>query len=288
MVSATTGWRASSVSIVVLAIASIASGCMCSGICDSETRLTASIYLGTVRAGEENENGSLQCDPTATLDDKIKNLIIVALITDKVQLANVNLPRMLESSETPVNFDFMRFFNWSNKDKFVTRSNIVIAPVKPGIDSSGDRKPKNGVILYPDRDPNGMLYIQLILIKECQEKEDDANGDQDRECEPTDWMNELAWINTLNSTPIDGRSRLWPLWNDLSVQSGFTAAILSNVGSDNIVSWNTFSFFKDEENYNGFSNKDPKQQFPLPINGSLEVDSPTLCLEVTAWNRAPS
>ena len=274
MMSATIGWHASSASIVVLAIASIAGGCMCSGICDSETRLTASVYPGTVRAGEENGNGSLQCDPTATPDEKIKNYIIVALITDKMQLANVDLPSLLKSSQTQVNFDFMRFLNWSDKDRFVTRSNIVIAPVKLGIDSFGNRKPKNGVILYPDRDPNGVLYIQLILIK--------------KEVNIKKLVDGLVSNNALNTTSRNGQSKLWPFWNDLSTQSDFAAAILSNVEDDKIVSWNTFSFF-EKDRYGFSENKDPNSRLlRLPINGSSKVDSPTLCLEVTAWNPAPS
>lgn len=282
MVSATTGWRASSVSIVVLAIASIAGGCMCSGICDSETRLTASVYPG-------NEN----CTTNAGDTGKIDAGYIVALITDKMQLASVNLPRLLKSSQTPVNFDFMRFFNWSDKDKFVTRSNIVIAPVKPSIDEPGDRRPKKGVILYPDRDPNGMLYIQLVLIEKCRPKTCKPDEIKAKTCEPKEcnpeingWMNGLVWNNALNATSRDGRSRFWPLWTDLSAQSEFAAAILSNVEDDRILSWHTFSFF--EKDLYGFSNENPEQRFPLPINGSLEVNSPTLCLEVTAWNRAPS
>ena len=266
MMSATGGWCASSVGIVVLAIASITGGCMCSGTCDSETRLTASVYP-TI-----NEDG--KCTSGAVNPDEIGAGYIVALITDKMQLASVNLPRLLRSSQTPVNFDFMRFFNWSDKDIFVTRSNIVIAPVKPGIDASKTYKSKKGVILYPDRDPNGMLHIQLVLIK--------------KEVNTKNLMNGLVSKNALNGTPIDGRSRLWPLWNDLSAQADFTAAILSNVESEDIVSWDTFSFFEDEEDYYGFSNEKPEQLLRLPINGSSKNGCPFFYLEVSAWNHAPS
>lgn len=286
MMSATNGWRASSVSIAVLAIASIAGGCMCSGICDSETRLTASVYP-TI-----NENERCASGPVNT--NEIGADYIVALITDKMQLARVNLPRLLKSSQTPVDFDFMRFFNWSDKDKFVTRSSIVIAPVKPGIDASGDRMPKKGVILYPDRDPNGMLYIQLVLIEKCKPKKcdskDKSNACEPRECKPetNDWMKGLVLKSALNGTPIDGRSRLWSLWNDLSAQSEFATALLSNVEDDEIVSWNTFSFF--EKDLYGFSGGQKQKTFPLWINSSTQEksNSSTLCLEVSVWNRAPS
>ena len=262
----------------MLAIAGIAGGCRCSLTCYSETRLTASVYLG--KKGIHSP-----CDPIAKSSEQIKNYIIVTLITDKIQLASVDLPDLLESSQTQVNFDFMRFFNWSDKEKFVTRSNIVIAPMtlvsdasNPSSGASKANRLKKGVILYPDRDPNGMLYIVLVLIERCQ-----SNGDQPKKCLPADWMNKLASINTLNATSRDG-PRLWPLWNDLSAQSSFTAAILSNVESDNIVSWNTFSFFEDEKY--GFSNEDLEQSFPLPINGS-STNGFSLCLEVTAWNHTP-
>ena len=266
MMLATTGWRTN---MAVLAIASVAGGCLCSGVCDSDARLTASIY-----PGERDRYGG--CIPADT--SEIDADYIVALITDKMQLASVNLPRLLESSRTQVNFDFMQFFNWSDKDKFVTRSNIVIAPVKPGTAASEGKKAKNGVILYPDRDPNGMLYIQVVLIK----------GSGSQGSGPKNWMNELVWNNALTGTSKDGRPRLWPFLNDLSVQSGFTATILSEIEDKDIVSWNTYSFF--EKDRYGFSvDQYPKSQtFPLPSNSSSQQGCPTLCLEVAVWHRAPS
>lgn len=263
MMSATIGWRAS---IVALAIAILAGGCVCSGTCGTETRLTASIHPAVITNGDNN------CTSGGG-DAKVSNAdYIVALITDKVQLVNVNLPRLLKSSQMQINFDFMRFFNWSNQDKFVTRSNVVIAPVDINASKNSENKTLGrGVILYPDRDPNGMLYIQLVLIKGVKTK---------------GWMNRLVSNYALNGTSGYGQFRLWPLWNDLSAQSDFTATILLNVESENIVSWNTYSFFEhegDNGNY-GIANNGSKQ-FPLPINGS---DSQGLCLEVTRRNPATS
>lgn len=264
MMSATIGWRAS---IVALAIAILAGGCVCSGTCGTETRLTASIHPGVIKNGDNNctsgEGGA-----------KVSNAdYIVALITDKVQLANVNLPRLLKSSQMQVDFDFMRFFNWSNQDKFVTRSNVVIVPVEKldicVSERSENKESRKGVILYPDRDPNGMLYIQLVLIKGIEIK---------------DWMNRLVSNYALNGTSGYGQFRLWPLWSDLSAQSDFTATILLNVDSENIVSWNTYSFFEHEDDKYGFA-KEGSKQFPLPINGS---GSQGLYLEVTRRNPAAS
>lgn len=253
MMSATNGWGTN---MVVLAIASLAGGCLYTGTGDSETRLTASVYL---EDSEEENCGS--ADPNGA-----DAYYIVALITDKMRLASVNSADLLESSRTQVNSDFMQFFNWSDKDKFVTRSNIVIAPVKRGTDSSNGDKAKNGVILYPDRDPNGMLYIQLVLIKQSGSK---------------DWMTELAWNSILTGTSRDGRRRLWPFLNDLSVQSGFTATILSEVENKDIVSWNTYSFFKKD----GYAFLDDKPQgprdFSLPIDCEFGEGNPTLHLKVT-------
>ena len=125
------------------------------------------------------------------------------------------------------------------------------------------------MILYPDRDPNGMLYIQLVLIKESGTK---------------DWMNELAWNSALTGTSSDRQRRLSPLLSDLSVQSGFTAAILSNVDSKDIVSWNTFSFFRNDDYGFAAADLSASQEFSIPIdcrNGGSQ-------LEVTVWNRRPS
>lgn len=276
IVSATAAWRTN---MAVLVIACVAGGCLCSGTGDCETRLTASVKSDTC----DDQNGT-------------DAYYIIALIMDKMPLKSVKLTELLESSPTQLNFDFMQFFNWSDGDKFVTRSNIVFAPVKrdtskktnatsketnatpekeddtsketnatPGEEDEGHK----GVILYPDRDPNGMLYIQLVLIKESGTK---------------DWMNELAWNSALTGTSSDRQRRLSPLLSDLSVQSGFTAAILSNVDSKDIVSWNTFSFFRNDDYGFAAADLSASQEFSIPIdcrNGGSQ-------LEVTVWNRRPS
>lgn len=273
MMSATTGWRTN---MAVLAIACVAGGCLCSGTCDSETRLTASVYLKDYKSeacSSEQQHGT-------------DAYYIVALITDKMRQESVNLTELLEFSPTQLNFDFMQFFNWSDEDTFVTRSNIVFAPVKRDSSKKNDGTSGEevdgykGVILYPDRDPNGMLYIQLVLIKES-----DTN----------DWMNEWVSNSTLTGTLRDGRRRLSPFLNDLSVPSGFTATILSKVEHNDIVSWNTFSFF--EKNRYGFTKEQweeitsekpgrQQQEFCTPVDCRQDGATHTsrnLHLRVVAW-----
>lgn len=261
MMSATIGWRAN---VVVLAIASITGGCLCSGICDSETRLTASIYLagegsGCLAAeGDANQGAEGDANQGEEGDANQKEYYIVALITDKMQLASVNLPRLLESSQTQIGFEFMQFLNWGDEEKFLTRSNIVIALAPTNASGTQER-----VILYPDRDPNGMLYIQLALIKK----------------KPRNWTKFLNKI----SKKVRVRDEGWTLGSDLSFQSYFTAAILDEFANKgDIVYWNTYSFFeKDRYSFLG-KEYGKSEDMRLPIKDS------GLCLEVTAWNHAPS
>ena len=261
MMSAAPGWRTN---MAVLAIACVTGGCLCSGTCDSETRLTASVYF------EEKQHDDCGSDYQKGTD----GYYIVALITDKMRLESANLTELFELSPMQLNFDFMQFFNWSDEEKFVTRSNIVFAPVKRDTSKEGYK----GVILYPDRDPNGMLYIQLVLIKESS---------------TNDWMNEWVSNSTLTGASRDGRRRLSPFLNDLSVPSGFTATILSKVAHKDILSWNTFSFF--EKKRYGFT-EEQLEKITSEEPGRLEFSTPVDCrknkkrytlrnlhLEVLAW-----